>query len=110
MKKTLLITIYCISMQMMAQGNKDSAAGIFMDKVEKSKKEWQTCLTPAEYKILREKGTERAFTGEFYNHKEVFPFHLLLILLVDYYQGNGPFHYHQVHDQNQLNYFYVFLE
>ena len=70
MKKTLLITIYCISMQMMAQGNKDSAAGIFMDKVEKSKKEWQTCLTPAEYKILREKGTERALTGEYYNHKE----------------------------------------
>ena len=39
-------------------------------KILKSDSEWETCLTPEEYKILREKGTEMAFTGEFYNHKE----------------------------------------
>lgn len=70
MKKLLLITIYCFTIQLIAQGNKNPAKGIFMDKVEKSKKEWQACLTPAEFQILREKGTERAFTGKYYKHKE----------------------------------------
>lgn len=39
-------------------------------KILKSDAEWETCLTPKEYKILREKGTEMAFTGKYYNHKE----------------------------------------
>ena len=39
-------------------------------KVLKTDDEWATCLTPQEYKILREKGTEMAFTGKYYNHKE----------------------------------------
>lgn len=39
-------------------------------KVEKSKQEWRTCLTPEEYRIAREKGTEMAFTGKYYNHHE----------------------------------------
>jgi peptide-methionine (R)-S-oxide reductase len=39
-------------------------------KVLKSNTEWEACLTPEEYKILREKGTEMAFTGKYYKHKE----------------------------------------
>ena len=40
------------------------------NKILKSDVEWETCLTPEEYKILREKGTEMAFTGKYYKHKE----------------------------------------
>lgn len=36
----------------------------------KSEKEWQTCLTPEQYRVLRQKGTEEAFTGEYHNHHE----------------------------------------
>lgn len=34
-------------------------------RVEKSDEEWQQELTPAEFLIVRKKGTERAFTGEY---------------------------------------------
>ena len=39
-------------------------------KIEKSDEEWQEQLSPEQYRVLREKGTERAFTGEYYNLSE----------------------------------------
>lgn len=38
--------------------------------MEKSEEEWKESLSEEEYYILRQKGTERPFTGKYNDHKE----------------------------------------
>lgn len=43
--------------------------GDTIHRVVKSDQEWKALLDPLGYHVLREKGTERAFTGNYYNHE-----------------------------------------
>ncbi|MEX0599348.1 MAG: peptide-methionine (R)-S-oxide reductase MsrB [Rhodothermales bacterium] len=46
------------------------ADGIKNDGMQKSEEEWKRELPPEKYKILRQGGTERAFTGTYWDYDE----------------------------------------
>jgi peptide-methionine (R)-S-oxide reductase len=41
-----------------------------VNKVAKTEEQWRRELTPEQYRVLRQSGTERAFTGAFWNNHE----------------------------------------
>ena len=48
----------------------DNHWGHMADKIRKTDQEWQRQLTPEQYRITRQKGTEPAFTGKYNASKE----------------------------------------
>ena len=44
-------------------------------KVQKSEEEWKQQLTPEQFQVTRQGGTERAFSGKYYNQKDTGMYH-----------------------------------
>ena len=45
------------------------------DKITKTKAEWQAQLSPEQYRVCREHGTEPAFSGEYWDNKNTGMYH-----------------------------------
>jgi peptide-methionine (R)-S-oxide reductase len=45
------------------------------ERLVRSDEEWREILSPDQYRVLRQQGTERAFTGAYYNLKDAGTYH-----------------------------------
>lgn len=71
MKKMVMFLIILISLNScQGQEKKQTTAEAKTPQMTKTDAEWKKELMPEQYEVLREKGTEQAFTGEYWNHFE----------------------------------------
>jgi len=68
MKKTIP-TMLAIFVLLSAYANEKAAT--MQGKVVKSEAEWRARLSDEQYRVTRLKGTEKPFSGEYWNHKEL---------------------------------------
>lgn len=72
MKYMLLLAVigFACSGQSQEKAKPKKETPVASQEINRSEAEWKKMLTPEQYHVLREKGTDRAFTGKYYLHKE----------------------------------------
>lgn len=66
MKKIVFLFALFSLLSCQGQGKKETVSDP-VTKIHKTDTEWKKELTPEQYQVLRKKGTEQAFTGEYVN-------------------------------------------
>jgi peptide-methionine (R)-S-oxide reductase len=78
------------------------------DKIQKSDSEWKEKLTVEQFKVCREKGTEQAFSGEYWNHHDRGTYHCvccdepLFSSIAKFDSGTGWPSFYQSTDPNSI--------
>ena len=71
MKTLKLIQVFILGIIAVACGQNPAKKEAIVFPIKKTEAEWKKTLTPMQYYVLREKGTERAFSGQYWdNHEE----------------------------------------
>ncbi len=60
----------CAVLNLISRTIEEPMADQIADKVVKTEAEWKQQLTPEQYQVAREAGTERPFTGKYWNTKD----------------------------------------
>ncbi len=68
--KVQIIAVLLASMALSACA-KEEVKKMGTNEVVKTEEEWKEQLDDMQYHVTREKGTERAYTGKYWNHKEL---------------------------------------
>ena len=68
MNKLFILSLFLVFMSCNTNAQKDNNKSKAEFKVNKTEKEWKAELSPEQYRILREKGTERPHTGQYNLH------------------------------------------
>ncbi len=76
MKLLITVIISMLALMPQEQNKRDMRVNVKANdpgtyRIQKNEKQWQDMLTPVQYHVLREAGTERPFTGKYHDTKGV---------------------------------------
>ena len=104
----LFLFMMMISGSMLIYGQKNNAMMDTTKKITKTEEQWKQELTPEQYQVLRQCGTEPPFTGKYYKNKEKGTYHcaacgaLLFTSDTKYDSGSGWPSFYDTADKNNI--------